>query len=181
MNPFETELPGVLLLEPRVFSDDRGFFFETWNDATFRELGLDVRFAQDNHSHSLAGTLRGLHYQISQPQGKLVRVVRGAVFDVAIDLRRSSPAFGRWIGRELSADNKRMLWIPPGCAHGFYALSEADFIYKCSEAYAAEDERTIRWNDPDLAIDWPIDSTRPLLVSEKDEAGVSLHDAETYP
>jgi dTDP-4-dehydrorhamnose 3,5-epimerase len=181
MNLQKTEIPGALILEPQVFADGRGFFFEGWNENTFRDFGIDARFVQDNHSHSLAGTLRGLHYQLSRPQGKLVRVVRGTVFDVAVDLRRSSPAFGHWIGRELSADNKRMLWIPPGCAHGFYALSDADFIYKCSEFYAPEDERTIRWNDADLAIDWPIDGTLPLLISERDGMGRLLRAAETYP
>lgn len=181
MNVQRTEIPDVMLLEPRVFPDSRGFFLESWNERRFRELGIDLRFVQDNHSHSIAGTLRGLHYQISRPQGKLVRAVRGAVFDVAVDLRRSSPTFGRWVGFELSAENRHSLWIPPGCAHGFYALSETDFIYKCSEFYAADDERTIRWNDPELAIDWPIDSAPPPLVSERDQAGCSLREAETYP
>ena len=181
MNLIETEIPGAVVLEPRVFTDSRGFFLESWNEDTLRQLAIDARFVQDNHSHSKAGTLRGLHYQISQPQGKLVRVVRGAVFDVAVDLRRSSPTFGHWVGHELSAANKRMLWIPPGCAHGFYALSEAGLIYKCSEFYAAEDERTIRWDDPDLAIDWPRAEDQPPLVSRKDLAGCSLRDAETYP
>jgi len=181
MKLLETEIPGVVLLEARVFSDPRGFFFESWNEKTFRRLGIDAHFVQDNHSHSLAGTLRGLHYQIERPQGKLVRVVRGAVFDVAVDLRRSSPTFGRWTGHELSADNRRSLWVPPGCAHGFYALSEVDFLYKCSAFYDAGDERTVRWDDADLAIDWPIDNTRPVKVSVRDQAGVPLADAETYP
>ena len=181
MNLKKTEIPGVMVLEPRVFTDSRGFFFESWNERTFQQLELDMHFVQDNHSHSESGTLRGLHYQISRPQGKLVRVIRGAVFDVAVDLRRSSATFGRWVGRELSADNKRMLWIPPGCAHGFYALSDADFFYKCTAYYDAEDEHTIRWNDPELAIDWPLAGDRPPLVSEKDKAGTSLGEAETYP
>lgn len=181
MNSVETEIPGVVVLEPRVFTDSRGFFLESWNEDAFRKHAIGARFVQDNHSHSAGGTLRGLHYQISRPQGKLIRVVRGAVFDVAVDLRRNSPTFGRWIGREISADNKRMLWIPPGCAHGFYALSEVDFLYKCSEYYDAGDERTILWDDPDLAIDWPVDTTRPLLVSERDTAGSPFRDAETYP
>lgn len=181
MNLVQTEIPGVVVLEPRVFADNRGSFFESFNEKTFRELGIDEPFVQDNHSHSIAGTLRGLHYQISKPQGKLVRVVQGAVFDVAVDLRRSSPSFGRWIGRELSADNRQMLWIPPGCAHGFYALSEAGFTYKCTDFYAAEDERTLRWDDPDLTIDWPIAPDRPFLISDKDAAGSLLRDSETYP
>ncbi len=181
MNLKKTEIPDVMVLEPRVFTDSRGFFFESWNERSFQQLEINVHFVQDNHSHSKAGTLRGLHYQISQPQGKLVRVIRGSVFDVAVDLRRSSPTFGRWVGRELSADNRRMLWIPPGCAHGFYALSAADFVYKCTAYYDAEDERTIRWNDPELAIDWPLAENQPPLVSTKDQSGCSLSEAETYP
>ncbi len=176
-----TEVRDVMLIEPRVFADERGFFLESWNRASFEAGGIDTPFVQDNHSHSAAGTLRGLHYQVTRPQGKLVRVVRGAVFDVAVDLRRSSPTFGRWTGCELSADNKRMLWIPPGCAHGFYALSDTDFLYKCSDFYDADDERTILWNDTELEIDWPLDDARPLLVSARDRAGTTLRDAETYP
>ena len=180
MKVFETEVAGVALLEPRLFSDGRGFFLESWNERTFASLELETRFVQDNHSRSLAGTMRGLHYQLSRPQGKLVRVSRGAVFDVAVDLRRGSPTFGLWTGHELSEDNHRMLWIPPGCAHGFYALSEVDFLYKCTDFYAPDNERTIRWNDPQLAIDWPIDGNLPLLVSDKDSAGSTLSAAETY-
>lgn len=176
-----TQIPGVLMLEPRIYRDDRGFFLECWNRSTFRELGIEVTFVQDNHSYSRAGTLRGLHYQISRPQGKLVRVVRGTVFDVAVDLRRSSPTFGRWIGRTLSAKNMRMLWIPAGCAHGFYALSEADFLYKCSDLHDESAERTLLWNDPDLAIDWPLNPEGPLLISKKDQAGAAFHGTETYP
>lgn len=177
----QTELPGVLILEPKVHADPRGFFLESWNEATFHGLGLDAHFVQDNHSRSSTGTLRGLHYQISRPQLKLVRVVCGSVFDVAVDLRRSSPTFGRWTGHELSADNKRMLWVPPGCAHGFYVLSDADFVYKCSDFYEATDERAIRWDDSELAIDWPLADGRPPTVSSRDQAGRSFLEAETYP
>lgn len=181
MKVIETALPGVLLLEPRVFGDDRGFFMEVWNERTFAEAGLDIRFVQDNHSRSQRGVLRGLHYQIRQPQGKLVRVVSGAVFDVAVDLRRASPTFGKWIGYELSAENKRMLWIPPGFAHGFLTLSDrADFIYKCTDFYAPDAERCIIWNDAELAIDWPLGDMEPYL-SDKDRAGVPFSLAETYP
>jgi len=177
-----TRIPGVLLVEPKVFGDARGFFLESWNASAFREAGLDVSFVQDNHSHSTRGTLRGLHYQIRRAQGKLVRVVSGAVFDVAVDLRRSSSHFGHWVGEILSGENKRMLWIPPGFAHGFYAMSdEADFLYKCTEGYAPEQERTLRWDDPDVAIDWPLQEGETPLLSGKDARGASLAEAETYP
>ncbi|MCX7673830.1 MAG: dTDP-4-dehydrorhamnose 3,5-epimerase [Thiobacillaceae bacterium] len=179
MRVIETRLPGVLILEPKVFGDARGFFLESYNERTFAELGLPTRFVQDNHSRSARGVLRGLHYQIRQPQGKLVRVVRGAVFDVAVDLRRGSPTFGRWEGVELSEHNQRMLWVPPGFAHGFYVLSElADFLYKTTDFYAPEHERAIRWDDPDLAIAWPL-AGEPLL-SAKDRAAPSLREAEVY-
>jgi dTDP-4-dehydrorhamnose 3,5-epimerase len=176
-----TRIPDVVLIEPRVFGDHRGFFMESWNERTFREAGYDLRFVQDNHSRSVQGTLRGLHYQIRQPQGKLVRVVVGEVFDVAVDLRRSSPTFGQWVGEYLSTDNKRMLWIPPGFAHGFYTVSEiAEFQYKCTDYYAPEHERCIRWNDPDIGIDWPVAGRNAPLLSEKDSVGLPLHGAEVY-
>ena len=166
MKVISTEIPDVLLLEPRVFQDDRGFFLETWNARTFRnEIKLDVQFVQDNHSRSARDVLRGLHYQIRQPQGKLVRVARGQVFDVAVDLRKSSPTFGRWVGHELSEDNHRQLWIPPGFAHGFLVLSEiADVLYKTTDYYAPEHERCLIWNDPEVGIDWPLDREPVLSV-----------------
>lgn len=177
----ETAIPEVLIIEPRVFGDARGFFMETWNARTFAEAGLDLQFVQDNHSRSAAGTLRGLHYQIRHPQGKLVRVTVGEVFDVAVDLRRGSATFGRWVGERLSAENKRMLWVPPGFAHGFLVFSEAaEFQYKCTDFYAPEHERCIRWDDPDLAIDWPLPGGRVPLVSEKDAAGAPFARAEVY-
>jgi dTDP-4-dehydrorhamnose 3,5-epimerase len=177
-----TRIPDVVLIEPVVHGDARGFFMETWHAARFRDAGIDAGFVQDNHSLSVRGTLRGLHYQLCHPQGKLVRVVRGEVFDVAVDLRRGSPRFGQWVGLRLSARNKRMLWIPPGFAHGFYVLSdEAEFVYKCTDYYAPECERCLRWDDPDLAIDWPLVGGRPPTVSAKDAAGAWLRDAEVYP
>ncbi|MEJ2630550.1 MAG: dTDP-4-dehydrorhamnose 3,5-epimerase [Acidihalobacter sp.] len=177
-----TAIPDVVVVEPDVFGDARGFFLETWHEAKFREGGLDAEFVQDNHSRSRQGILRGLHYQIERPQGKLVRVITGRVFDVAVDLRRSSPTFGRWVGEELSEDNHRMLWVPPGFAHGFYVLSEsADFVYKCTEFYAPEHERCIRWDDPELGIGWPIPTHAAPLVSEKDARGAAFRDAEYYP
>jgi len=173
-------IPEVLLIEPQVFGDSRGFFMETWHAAKFAAAGLDFNFVQDNHSKSVRGTLRGLHYQIKKPQGKLVRVISGEVFDVAVDLRKSSPFFGRWVGEILSAENKKMLWVPPGFAHGFYVLSpEAEFVYKCTELYAPEHECCIRWEDPELGIVWPLLDQAPLL-SAKDLAGVSLAEAELY-
>ncbi|MCM8594751.1 dTDP-4-dehydrorhamnose 3,5-epimerase [Accumulibacter sp.] len=173
-------IPDVVLLEPRVFGDDRGFFFESFNQAQFSEAtGRAVNFVQDNHSRSIHGALRGLHYQISQPQGKLVRVVLGEVFDVAVDLRRRSTTFGQWVGVVLSADNKRQAWIPEGFAHGFLVLSEtAEFLYKTTDYWAPQHERCIAWDDPDLAIDWPL-SGEPLL-SAKDRQGVPLARAETF-
>jgi dTDP-4-dehydrorhamnose 3,5-epimerase len=175
-----TAIPDVLLIEPKVFGDARGFFFESWNARAFREAtGVDASFVQDNHSRSARGVLRGLHYQLRQPQGKLVRVVRGAVFDVAVDLRRASPHFGRWVGAELSEDNQRQLWVPPGFAHGFLVLSEsADFLYKTTDYYAPEHERCIAWNDPDIAIAWPSGIT-PVL-SQKDSRGQPLAQAEVF-
>lgn len=168
-------IPDVLLIEPKVFGDERGFFFESFNQQRFNEAtGLDLQFVQDNHSKSTKGVLRGLHYQLPpRAQGKLVRVVAGEVFDVAVDIRKNSPTFGQWVGAVLSAENKHQLWIPPGLAHGFLVLSEsAEFLYKTTDYYAPELERCIRWNDPDLAITWPIDS-EPVL-SEKDRQGVSF-------
>jgi len=175
-----TSLPDVLVIEPQVFGDARGFFFESFNRRAFREAtGVDLDFVQDNHSRSARGVLRGLHYQIRQPQGKLVRCVAGEVFDVAVDLRRSSPRFGKWAGVTLSAENKRMAWIPPGFGHGFLVLTEhAEFLYKTTDYYAPEHERTIAWNDPDIGIAWPLDG-EPVL-SGKDQAGAHLHDAEVF-
>lgn len=180
MRVIPTALPGVLLLEPKVFGDERGFFFESYNRrAMAEEAGIAADFVQDNHSRSGCGVLRGLHYQIRQPQGKLVRVIAGEVFDVAVDIRRSSPTFGQWEGVALSAENKRMLWVPPGFAHGFLVLSEAaEFLYKTTDYYAPEFERCILWNDPDLAIAWPLQGA-PLL-SVKDQAGRLLKDAEVF-
>ena len=175
-------IPEVLLIAPKVFGDVRGFFMESWNRRAFAAAGLHLDFVQDNHSRSQQGVLRGLHYQIHQPQGKLVRVVSGAVFDVAVDLRRSSPHFGRWAGATLSAENQQMLWVPPGFAHGFYVLSEsADFLYKTTEFYAPEAERCVIWNDPDIAIDWPLVDGKPPLLATKDAAGLSLSESETFP
>jgi dTDP-4-dehydrorhamnose 3,5-epimerase len=181
MKAIPTAIPDVLIFEPRVFADERGFFLESWNARTFCEaVGSDVRFVQDNHSRSQRGVLRGLHYQIRQPQGKLVRVTSGRVFDVAIDLRKSSPAFGCWTGVELSAGNHRQLWIPAGFAHGFIVLSDsADFLYKTTDYYAPEHERSVAWDDPAIAIDWPAD-VAPVL-SVKDKAGVPLQEAEVFP
>ena len=167
MNLIPTAIPGVVILEPKVFGDDRGFFLESYNERALRSLGIDATFVQDNHSRSARHVLRGLHYQVCQTQGKLVRAVRGRVFDVAVDIRRSSPAFGKWVGEVLSADNRRQLWIPPGFAHGFLVLSDAaEFLYKTTDYYSPTHERSIRWDDPDLAIDWPL-SGRPEM-SEKD-------------
>jgi dTDP-4-dehydrorhamnose 3,5-epimerase len=181
MNVTPTAIPDVLLIEPRVFGDHRGFFMETWNARTFAEAGVDAEFVQDNHSRSSAGTLRGLHYQIRQPQGKLVRATVGEVFDVAVDLRADSPTLGHWVGERLSAENKRMLWVPPGFAHGFLVLSDAaEFQYKCTDFYAPDHERCIRWDDPRIAIDWPLPEGADPIVSEKDAAGVSFADAEVY-
>lgn len=179
MQVIETSLPGVLLLEPRVFGDARGFFMESWNKRSFATVGIDADFVQDNHSRSARGVLRGIHYQLQQPQGKLVRVVSGAVFDVAVDLRRSSPHFGQWTGYELSADNQRMLWVPPGFGHGFLVLSEtADFLYKATDYYAPQDERGIRWDDPQVGICWPVDAVPTL--SAKDAVAPLLAEAEVY-
>lgn len=181
MNFIPTALPGVVVIEPRVFGDERGFFMETWTRAKFAAGGIDVDFVQDNHSASRQWTLRGLHYQMVKPQGKLVRVVQGEVFDVAVDMRRSSPTFGRWVGERLSAENKRMLWVPAGFAHGFLVLSErCEFVYKCTDYYDPSSERTLMWNDRELQIDWPIPPGIEPLVSGKDAVGSSLSRAERY-
>jgi dTDP-4-dehydrorhamnose 3,5-epimerase len=181
MQAIPTSIPEVLIIEPRVFGDDRGFFYESYNQKKFERLiGRAAVFVQDNHSRSAQNVVRGLHYQIRQAQGKLVRVIAGEVFDVAVDIRRSSPTFGKSVGVKLSADNKRMLWIPEGFAHGFAVLSEsAEFLYKTTDYWAPEHERCIAWNDPDLAIDWPLVGA-PLL-SGKDAAGKSLREAELFP
>jgi dTDP-4-dehydrorhamnose 3,5-epimerase len=174
-----TSLPGVVVLEPRVFTDERGFFLESYNQKDFAELGIAERFVQDNHSSSQRNVLRGLHYQLKQTQGKLVRVVEGEILDVAVDVRRSSPTFGGWASVRLSGENKRMLWIPPGFAHGFSVISEkAQVLYKATNFYAPEHERTLIWNDPDLKIDWELDGDP--IVSAKDQRGVVLRDAETF-
>jgi dTDP-4-dehydrorhamnose 3,5-epimerase len=174
-------IPDVLLLEPRVFGDSRGFFYESYNERVFREAtGVAARFVQDNHSRSARGVLRGLHYQVQQPQGKLVRVAAGAVFDVAVDLRQGSPTFGRWVGVELSEQNQRQMWIPEGFAHGFLVLSEsADFLYKTTDYYAPEHERCIAWNDPAIGVGWPL--AQDPVLSAKDSAGVPLSQADTFP
>lgn len=176
------KIKDLLVLEPKVHRDERGFFLESWHEQRLAALGIAARFVQDNHSHSVRGTLRGLHYQTETPQGKLVRVVAGEVFDVAVDLRRSSPTFGQWDTATLSSENHRLLWIPPGFAHGFYVLSEsADLLYKCTTYYAAANDRTLRWDDPDLAIEWPLLSGCPPLLSAKDAVAPLLRDAQTYP
>ncbi|HEX6635290.1 MAG TPA: dTDP-4-dehydrorhamnose 3,5-epimerase [Usitatibacter sp.] len=181
MKAIPTAIPEVVVIEPRVFGDARGFFFESWNRRAFAQIaGRDWEFVQDNHSGSARHVLRGLHYQVRQPQGKLVRVVAGEVFDVAVDLRRSSPTFGRWVGERLSARNRRMMWVPPGFAHGFLVLSEtAEFLYKTTDYYAPEHERTLLWNDPAIGIGWPLEG-EPLL-KPKDAAGTPLAQAETFP
>ncbi|MBV9624797.1 MAG: dTDP-4-dehydrorhamnose 3,5-epimerase [Acidobacteria bacterium] len=180
MNVIETPLPGVVLLEPAVFSDDRGFFLESYNERVFAEIGIREKFVQDNHSYSKRGVVRGLHYQIERPQGKLVRAVSGEVLDVIVDLRRSSPTCGRWHGVTLTDSNRRLVWIPPGYAHGFRVLSEgAHVLYKATEFYFAHLDRTVLWNDPHLAIDWQ-GADEPLL-SEKDRRGVRFQDAELFP
>ena len=181
MKFIETSLPGVIRIEPTVHRDDRGYFMETWQSGRFSDHGISADFVQDNFSQSTRGTLRGLHYQIEQAQGKLVRVVRGEVYDVAVDLRRSSSQYGQWVGEVLSAENKNQLWVPPGFGHGFLVLSEtAEFEYKCTDYYAPEFERAIRWNDPDLGIEWPLgDGDNPVL-SSKDAIAPLFENAETY-
>jgi len=177
----ETEVGGVLVCEPEVLGDERGYFLETWRESLFAEAGIDARFVQDNQSSSLRGVLRGLHYQIRRPQGKLVRVIAGRVYDVAVDLRRSSPTFGLWAAAELSAENHRQMWVPEGCAHGFYVLSDrAEFVYKCTDYYAPEHERVVRWDDPALGIPWPVATHAFPILSEKDRGGVPLAEAELF-
>lgn len=179
MNIIQTNIPDVLIIEPKVFGDERGFFYESYNRRAMIEAGILDDFVQDNHSRSVRGVLRGLHYQIRQPQGKLVRVVAGSVFDVAVDLRRSSPTFGKWVGMELSAENKRMAWIPKGFAHGFVVLSDvAEFLYKASDYYAPQFERSLLWNDPALGIAWPLDGA-PILAA-RDAAGIPLAACEVF-
>lgn len=180
VNVIRTDIPDVLIIEPKVFGDERGFFYESFNMRSFAEAtGLTRTFVQDNHSRSARGVLRGLHYQIQHPQGKLVRVVAGEVFDVAVDLRKDSPTFGKWVGVTLSAQNKRQLWVPEGFAHGFVVTSDhAEFLYKTTDYWYPEHERSLIWNDPDLGIDWPIEG-EPVLAA-KDAAGVRLCDAEVY-
>ena len=179
MKVIPTAIPEVLLLEPKVFGDARGFFFESWNQRTFAELGISATFVQDNHSKSQKNVLRGLHYQIEHAQGKLVRVIAGEVYDVVVDLRRSSPTFGQWVGFSLSAEDKRMAWIPPGFAHGFCVTSEsAEFLYKTTDYWSPAHERTLLWNDPQLAIPWPL-TAEPLLAA-KDASGRPFGEAETF-
>lgn len=181
MKVHTTPIDGLLLIEPKVFGDERGFFCETWQAERYREAGVEGTFVQDNHSRSSQGVLRGLHYQIQQPQGKLVRVTHGEVFDVAVDMRRSSATFGQWYGVVLSGENHRQFWVPPGFAHGFYVISEsADFHYKCTDYYAPEHERCLLWNDEAVGIEWPlVDGSEPEL-SAKDIAGVPLESAEAF-
>ncbi|QYJ82332.1 dTDP-4-dehydrorhamnose 3,5-epimerase [Shewanella aegiceratis] len=181
MKILNTSIPDVKLLEPRVFGDERGCFFETFRQQWFKEHLVDLDFVQENQSHSLQGTLRGLHYQLRQPQGKLIRVVSGEIFDVCVDLRLNSPSFGQWTGHHLSADNKHLLWVPPGFAHGFYVVSpEAHCLYKCTDYYAPNDEHSIRWDDDTLAIDWPLLSTQSPILSPKDKAADTFAEADYY-
>ncbi len=184
MRATPTVIPDVVMLEPKVFGDDRGFFLESYSERVFEELGLPTRFVQDNHSKSIRGVLRGLHYQLGTPQGKLIRVLQGEIYDVAVDLRRSSPNFGKYIGELLDDEDRRMLWIPPGFAHGFLVLSDtAEVAYKASEFYAPQQERSLLWNDPTVGIEWPLHLIGPTgpVLSIKDEQGVHLSNAEVYP
>lgn len=181
MNIVQTPLSGVLIIEPKVFGDARGFFLESWNERAFAKAGLTMGFVQDNHSMSVQGTLRGLHYQLQHTQGKLVRVTAGEVFDVAVDLRRCSSTFGKWFGVALSADNKRMLWVPAGFAHGFYVVSpQAEFLYKCTDFYDPDSERTLAWDDPGVGVQWPLVPGAETLLSAKDRQGKALRDAEVF-
>jgi dTDP-4-dehydrorhamnose 3,5-epimerase len=177
-----TAIPDVVLIRPKVFGDTRGFFLESWEERKFIAGGIDARFVQDNHSRSARHTLRGLHYQIQHPQGKLVRVVTGTVYDVAVDIRRSSPTFGKWVGVTLSAENHHMLWVPPGFAHGFVVLSEsADFLYRCTDFYSPPHERAIQWNDPDLRVQWPLPEGATPVLSAKDAVAPRFREAEYFP
>lgn len=176
-----TTIPDIILMEPKVIGDHRGFFFEVFQEDQFRRGGIPDHFIQDNHSGSQQNTLRGLHYQIRHPQGKLVRVVAGEIFDVAVDIRRSSPTFGQWVGMHLSVENRRQLWVPPGFAHGFFVVSEwAEVVYKVTDIYAPEWERTIAWNDTDIGIQWPVPAGVQPLLSQKDIAGVPFHQADLF-
>jgi len=180
VNVITCEIDGPLILEPKVFGDERGFFLESWNATSFAEIGLDVTFVQDNHSRSQKGVLRGMHFQNPAPQAKLVRVVRGAVFDAIVDLRRSSPTFGQWTGVTLSAENKRMFWVPEGFAHGFLTLEDdTDFLYKCTSAYLPQNERSLAWDDPEVGIEWPLDGIE-LKLSAKDAAGVPIAHVQAF-
>ncbi|HSJ78221.1 MAG TPA: dTDP-4-dehydrorhamnose 3,5-epimerase [Erythrobacter sp.] len=180
MKVIETAIPGPLIIEPRVFGDARGFFMETWNAVAFAEAGLDLTFVQDNHSRSQKGVLRGMHFQNPGPQGKLVRVTHGAVFDVAVDLRQASPHFGQWVGVELSAANRRMFWVPEGFAHGFLTLEDdTDFLYKCTAPYRPQSEHTLAWNDPAVGIVWPASGIHPI-ISEMDTCGLALADVPVF-
>lgn len=182
MEVVPTAHPEVLLLKPKVFRDQRGFFLETWQEVVFRDAGVPHRFVQDNHSRSIRHTLRGLHYQVGAPQGKLVRAATGRIFDVAVDLRRSSPSYGSWVGAVLSDENHHMLWVPPGFAHGFLVLSEqADLVYKCTELYSAPDDRAIRWDDPTLGIEWPVPAGVEPLLSPRDRSAPLFTDAPVFP
>jgi len=177
----QTAIPEVILIEPKVFEDPRGFFMETYQQEKYEAVGIINKFVQDNHSRSIQGTLRGLHYQIKHPQGKLVRAIVGEIFDVAVDLRRVSPTFGKWVGWVLSAENKRQLWIPPGFAHGFYTISDwAEILYKATDFYSPENERSILWNDPEIGIDWPEEVNVKLILSPNDMQGSTLASAEVY-
>ena len=179
MNFIATSIADVTIIEPAVFSDDRGFFLETWNKRTFAEAGFDLDFVQDNHSQSAKGVLRGLHYQLANPQGKLVRVISGRAYDAVVDIRRNSPTFGHFVGVELSEHNKRMLWVPPGFAHGFLSLEDGtNFVYKCTDYYAPQDERSVLWSDPAIKIDWPLQQVGAPIVSAKDRDAPLLVDAE---
>lgn len=181
MEVIETRIPDVKLIKPQVFGDERGFFMETWNERAFAEAGINATFVQDNHSRSVKNTLRGLHYQIKHPQGKLVRCTKGEIFDVAVDLRKSSPTFGQWVGEILTEENQHQLWVPPGFAHGFLVISEiADFQYKCTDFYAPEHERAIYWADKELAIEWPLNKSDFPLLSAKDTEALTFTQSEKY-
>ena len=182
MRVVRTDIPDVVCFEPQIHGDRRGYFMETWRADVFAEHGVDLPFVQENQSSSSRGVLRGLHYQIRQTQGKLVRVISGRVFDVAVDLRRSSPTFGRWTGVELSTENRRLFWVPPGFGHGFYVLSEqAEFVYKCTDYYAPQHERVVRYDDPDIGIAWPLVAGVSTVLSDKDSAGLAFRDADLFP